>query len=488
MTQAMSNKELLAGCRNPLPKDDFKPDPWQKQVLKHKGNVTLRCGRQTGKTEIISRKVKQLAQDYNKISMNILIAAPSKAQSAHAFTMSCDLLQNEHWHYVDQATDAWEEENPDKKLSLIVKKQLERAYGIYQREPTKSEIILKGKDIGRKPLQRWTKGSKIMSMPVGKTGVYARCKTLDVLVGEEASYIPEPVWTALLPMLSVSEKTRGFGWQCLLATPFGKGGHFHESHFDEDFLKIHVSSEDCPRISKDFLRKERARLTKTEYAQEYLAEFVESVNQFFSTELIRKCMTFMSWDYDKDYNRSRNYYLGSDIARFGQDDNAFVTAEMNTDTKKTAKRLKIIDPHTTQRKSIPATARHHTALDEKYHYRKMFTDSAGVGGGCHDMLVEKHGKSKIVGLENATKSEMFDDRPGRIFKLDLYSNALKMMECGELDIINNMALLNSLKNIRFEYNQTNKTMQIYGKNSHLTEAFVRACWAVKCKGLRLFCE
>ena len=508
-TNPLTNTEILRGLRNPLPKDPFQPDTWQQTVLDHKGNITLRCGRQTGKTEIISRKVKSLAKENNAMAMNILIAAPSKTQSAHAYQMTLDLMKEEHWFYVDRATTAWEETYPDKKLSAIVKKWLERTYGIFYSEPTKSEIILKGKECGTKPLTRWEKGSSILSMPVGKTGVYIRCKTLDVLVGEEAAFIPEAVWVALLPMLAVSEKTRGFGWQILLSTPFGKGGHFFHSHFDKDFKQIHVSAEACPRISREFLKKERERLSSVEYAQEYLGNFTEAFDQFFSTELIKSCMTFMEWNYATDYKRDRSYYLGSDIARYGKDDNAFVTAEMHTgksDTSthdedvakvyaalgetyipktKNITRLKIIEPHTTKRKSIPDTARHHEILDQKFHYRKFFTDDAGVGGGCHDMMQELLGKSRVFGISNATKS-IDETRKGRILKEDLYSNALKMMESGEVEIINNMKLLSSLKNTRFQYTK-DKNIIIYGKESHLTEAFVRACWAVKEKGLRLFC-
>lgn len=479
--QTLTNAEILRGLHNPLPKDPFKPDPWQKEVLDHKGHITLRCGRQTGKTEIISRKVKALAQKYNDISLNTLIAAPSKTQSAHAYQMTLDLLKDEHWFYVDQATAAWEERYPEKKLSLIVKKWLERTYGIFHSEPTKSEIILKGKETGTKPLTRWDYGSRIMSMPVGKTGIYIRCKTLDVLVGEEAAFIPEAVWVALLPMLAVSEKTRGFGWQILLSTPFGKGGHFYQSHFDKDFKSIHVSAEACPRISREFLRKEKERLSSVEYSQEYLGNFTESFDQFFPTDLIKSRMTFMEWNYAKDYKRDNSYYLGSDIARYGKDDNAFVTGEMTPLSKK---HVRIIDAHTSNRVSIPTTARHHYFLDEKYHFRKFLTDDAGVGGGCFDLMEEQLGKHRIIGLSNAKKS-LEEHRPG-ILKIDLYSNALKMMEAGEVDIINNMALLRSLKSMKYQYTK-DKNIIIYGNESHLAEAFVRACWAVKERGLRLFC-
>ena len=479
MTQTFSNKEILDGMREPLEKTGFEPDKWQQAVLDHKGSVTLRCGRQVGKTEIISRKVKKLAQDYNKKSLNVLIAAPSKNQSAHAYQMTMDLFQKEHWQFVDRATEAWIEENPTRRLSLIVKKQLERTYGLFHSEPTKSELCLKGKET--KHLERWDKGSTILSMPVGKTGVYIRCKTLDILVGEEAAFIPEPVWTALLPMLSVSEKTRGFGWEILLSTPFGKGGHFFASHHSKEYRQFHISAENCPRISKEFLKKEKGRLSSTEYSQEYQANFIESFEQFFPTEVIKNCMNFMSWDYAKEFKPHLNYYLGSDIARYGKDENAFATGEMSEDKK----RLRIVSAHTTERKSIPNTARHHELLNHKFNYRKIFTDSAGVGGGCYDMLVESLGKYKMVGLENATKS-VDSDRKGKILKEDLYSNALKMMENGEIDIINNMDLMRSLKSMCFKYS-SDRHLLIYGPYSHLSEAFVRVCWAMKNKGLKLFC-
>ena len=60
-----------------------------------------------------------------------------------------------------------------------------------------------------------------------------------------------------------------------------------------------------------------------------------------------------------------------------------------------------------------------------------------------------------------------------------------MMERGEIDIIDNLKLLGSLKGMTFEYT-AGKNLRIYGKNSHLAEAFVRACWCVKEKGLDIY--
>jgi len=59
------------------------------------------------------------------------------------------------------------------------------------------------------------------------------------------------------------------------------------------------------------------------------------------------------------------------------------------------------------------------------------------------------------------------------------------MERDHIDIISDLDLLRSLKSMTFEYT-TNANLRIYGKYSHLSEAFVRACWCVKAKNLKLF--
>jgi len=83
--------------------------------------------------------------------------------------------------------------------------------GIYQEKPTLTRIML-------------SNGSRIYSLPAGRSGYFIRGFTLDWLIADEAAFIPETVWTAVTPMLAVSRKLRGFGFTILISTPFGKGG------------------------------------------------------------------------------------------------------------------------------------------------------------------------------------------------------------------------------------------------------------------------
>jgi len=411
-------------------------DNWQDAVLKHEGNITIRAGRQVGKSTVIGLKVAHFAK--NHPGTTSLVIAASQRQSSLLF----DKIKGEIEHLVEE-------------------KQVE-----YAEEPTLTRIILKN-------------GSRIYALPAGRTGYFIRGFTIDLLIADEAAYIPEEVWKAVIPMIAVSRKARGLGHIILLSTPFGKGGYYYESFHDLDFKQFHVSSEKCPRIPKDFLLKEKRRLTKAEYAQEYLGEFIDEFNQFFPTALIKKCMTFIDWHFEKDFNAQRTYYLGVDIARYGADENAFVISEM--DRKNNMRIVKVL---TTQRKALTDTVGRILELNNRFHFRKIFVDDAGVGGGVMDMLVEKLGRL-VIGLNNAKRSIDKEGRQKGILKEDMYSNALVLMESGKVQMLSDLSLLKSLKSIVFEYT-ADKNLRLYGHYSHICEAFVRACWCIRERGLKVF--
>jgi hypothetical protein len=414
-------------------------DKWQKDVLAHEGNITLRTGRQVGKSEVVAAKAFKFALE-NPGTITLIIAAAQR-QSSMIF---------------------------EKVRGNVEREIEEKGEDLYDEPPTLTKIIFKN-------------GSRIYSYPAGRTGYFIRGLTIDLLIADEAAYIPEIVWNAVLPMLAVSRKLRGMGNIILLSTPFGKGGYFYESFHDKDFRSFHVSSEDCKRISKAFLKKEKQRMTKAEYRQEYLGEFTDEFHQFFPTDLIKARMTFIEWSKQNDYNKGAGYYLGVDIARYGGDENAFVVCELEKS------RLKIVKCFVTNRISTTDTIGRIIKIDQVYKFRKIFLDDGGLGAGVTDLLQERLGKRKVMGLNNSVKRIQVqgEEKKRGIFKEDLYNNALMLMETQKVELISDLKLLKSLKSITFEYT-SEANIKIFGKYSHLAEAFVRACWCIKERGLRLF--
>ena len=320
----------------------------------------------------------------------------------------------------------------------------------------------------------------LQSLPAGKTGIYLRSFALDFFYEDESAYVPDMCHNAITPMLWVSKKKRGLGWKVLLSTPCGKGGHFYNSFDDDDFLTFHISSEDCSRIDKKDLSKWKKDKTAIEYAQDVQGEFIDEFQQYFPTTLLKECMTFMRWDFKKEYKKMLKYYIGVDYAGPGKDSNAFVTAEMQTNSN-----LKIILTEEDDEPNTVITNRKIQHKDKKYNFRKLFVDSGGFGCGPTDHLISLLGR-RVVGLNNSKKTiDKETERTSKILKEDLYSNAKALMEQGKIQIIDDPKLFRSLKSMTFEYTE-DKNIKIKGRNSHLAEAFVRVCWAVKEKGLNIF--
>lgn len=427
-------------------------DPWQESVLAYEGHQALRCGRQTGKSEIISEKAVKIATEKEKIS--ILVISSSQRQSSLLFEKIKGKIDILHKAKINEY---FKDKTPTHKEL----KEAEWKIGLFKEMPTQTRIMLNN-------------GSIIRCLPTGKTGVFIRGFSIDFLICDEAAFIPEPVWNAIMPMIAVSQKTRGYGWLILISTPWGKGGFFWECCNNPDFKQTHITSEECPRISKDFLKKERSRMSRQEYEQEYLAKFVDDFQQLFPTQLIKECMTFIE---EKKPEIGKNYYLGVDVARFGNDENAFIFGEIGKDNKMT-----IMKVETTERKSITETAGRILKYNREWKFRRILIDDAGVGGGLFDILSDNNEtKHKIRGIHNAKKSEN-----KKVMKEEIYSNALVLMEQKKIDIIDDLDLLRSLKSITFEYSAEGK-LHIGGNYTHLAEAFVRCCWAIRDKGLRLFC-
>ncbi len=415
-------------------------DKWQQQVLDHNGNSTLRCGRQVGKSECVAEKAKKFAIE-NKGTVTLIIAA-SQRQSSLLF---------------------------EKVRANFERLKEETGENVFLEKPTMTKIFLKN-------------GSKIYSLPAGRTGYFIRGFTIDLLIADEAAYIPETVWTAVTPMLAVSRKIRKMGHIILLSTPFGKGGYFYNSFTDKDFKHFHISSEKCIRMDKHFLRKEKKRMTNREYRQEYLGEFTDDMSQFFPTALILECATLQEAPAQEKVRR----YLGVDFAAYGGDENAFVICELS------GKKLKITKCWTTERVSATDTIARIIQANSKYNFNKIFVDDAGLGSPITDILQDRLGR-KVMGLNNARKriEVQGEEKNVGIFKEDLYSNTLTLMEAGQIEIIRDLDLIRSLKSITFSYGDNavsgvTKKISIFGNYAHLTEALVRACWCTKERGLSLY--
>jgi len=131
--------------------------------------------------------------------------------------------------------------------------------------------------------------------------------------------------------------------------------------------------------------------------------------------------------------------------------------------------------------------------DSSKNYNRIFIDSGGLGGSILDVLKETISKRRVIGLDNSQRrfQEEGEEKKVGILKEDLYMNVKILMEQGKLKFVDNAMLIRGLKDVTFEYSKDTGRVRIkaFGRGNHMVEAFVRACWCVKNKGLSIdaFC-
>lgn len=411
----------------PIEIDHQELDDWQNEVVDYEGDIAICSGRQVGKSACMSLKCALTALRYMR--MKILISSGSERQAAYIY----------------------------EKIKQVLK---QAPMDVFADNPTMRFTKLKN-------------GTEIYCLPTGQTGDLIRGLTLDVWIPDEAAYINDAVWATVSPMLWIARQN-GRGWIWALSTPAGKRGKFYECFSDPRFKIWRISAINCKRIPHDELERWKRQYSRVQYAQEVLGEFVDEISRFFSDDLIRKCMKHGVGPF-----AISSKYLGVDVARYGGDENAFVTVCEND------KKYRVIASETTERVGIHETFSKIIELDKNYHFNRILIDDAGVGGGLTDFLMEKL-QNRVIGINNAQRSISHDKKKKRrILKEDIYSNAIILMEQSLVEIEYNDDLFLSLSSVLYEYTDKG-TVKIYGRYSHLAEAFVRALWGAKRKSLNLW--
>ena len=113
-------------------------------------------------------------------------------------------------------------------------------------------------------------GSRILGLAAKDYSV--RSYTADLVLLDEAAIVPDDVWDAIEPTLATTD-----GDLIIASTPRGKRGLFWETWTNggSEWLKVHSTVHECPRISKKFIESQR-RKGEAFFKQEYECQFVES--------------------------------------------------------------------------------------------------------------------------------------------------------------------------------------------------------------------
>jgi hypothetical protein len=202
------------------------PDPWQLDVLKTEHpRLLLNCARQTGKTTVVA--FLGLMEAMLNYRTNVFVVSRSMRQSREMYNRMLQYFKR------------------------MKTPQLERM----------TAEVLELKNM-----------SKIVCVPCREDTIRG-FSAIDLLVIDEAARVPDELYRAVRPMLAVSK-----GRLIALSTPYGKRGWFWNAWAREgdDWQRIQIRADQCPRIDADFLEQERRALGESWFRQEYCCSF-ESV-------------------------------------------------------------------------------------------------------------------------------------------------------------------------------------------------------------------
>jgi hypothetical protein len=119
-------------------------------------------------------------------------------------------------------------------------------------------------------------GSRIVCLPA-KEGTVRGFSGARLIIMDEASRVPDPLYHAVRPMLAVSG-----GRLTVLSTPWGKRGFFHQEWTEgQGWHKVQITAEQCPRISPAFLEEERRTLPAWVFDSEYYGIFGDVLDSVF---------------------------------------------------------------------------------------------------------------------------------------------------------------------------------------------------------------
>jgi len=218
------------------------PDAWQADLLQSDAKqMILLCSRQSGKSTVSS--ILALHQAIYTANSLILLLSPSLRQSQELFRK----LQNFYNEIESESTPRATEESAQRL--------------------------------------EFSNGSRIVALP-GTEQTIRGFSGVSLLIIDEASRVEDALYQSVRPMLAVSG-----GRIILLSTPFGKRGFFHSEWTDgEDWRRVKITAEQCPRIDKEWLERERQNIGDWWFLQEYFCEFVETDDQVFSYDDIQAAL------------------------------------------------------------------------------------------------------------------------------------------------------------------------------------------------------
>jgi len=400
----------------------IKAFPYQEEFLRDSArDIAAACGRQVGKTTLAA--IKGLHFAFFNAGVTVLIVSATLRQSMILFA---------------------------KVRSMIESSPLLR---------------LKLKSSSRTTIE-FDHGSRIVALPCGPTGYSLRGHTADMVIIDEANFVPEGVVDGVIrPMLITRPNSR----LVMLSTPWTLNHPFYRAISQKE-LGFHVYSWPTrlnPLVLPEKLEAERSRVDELTFLREFEAQFVEETNSYFPRNLILQCV-----DGEHELLKDQEVLHGKfdGIFHLGIDFGKRVDYTVIAVLQRLENRCLQLDylkqlPLRTTYASVTGWARH---LKEAFEFSSVTFDQTGVGEAPAEDLKAFFRKAEGVILTSKTK-------------LDILSNLLLIMEHGRLILPLDRTLIAQINGEQYEMAKNGELLFSHPPRSHDDQlwALSLAAWGAR---------
>lgn len=352
--------------------------------------------------------------------------------------------------------------NPNQKQLIIspAERQSRLLFGTIQNFVAQSDDLFNSVD-KRSNMEslKFTNGSEIIPLP--STTFIRGFQNVDFIVCDEAAFFmnPEQTFASIEPMLSIrNQRTNKYGSLILISSPNGTRGKFWEAFNSPLYVRKQISSSENEYASKEWLEEQKQLMSSNIYQQEILAQFVDTIDNFFSAELIEKCSK--SYDLHNFPEENKKYRFGIDIGRV-KDSSVICIISIDKDNIKRAEQIIELE-----NKPFSVQIEHIKMLYERFKPVKIVIEKAGLSVP----VVEKLKELRLPILEFVPTIDN---------KAEAYNNLLREMEQGLVEVpLKHQRLQYQLRTFRYEITSQGK-MKLHHASEAEGDDFVDAlCFAV----------
>jgi phage FluMu gp28-like protein len=334
---------------------DFNPYGYQEEFLRDRSRrIVACCGRQVGKTTLTAIKALHFALSHDR-TVTLIVSAGLR-QSINLFDKIADLI--------------------DTALS--------------------AQAMLRYKT--RRKIE-FVNGSRIIALPCGRDGSTLRGFTADMVILDEANFIPPMVINSVIRPTTI---TRPEARTIMLSTPWTKDHPFYEAltKEEQEFKTYTWPSSMNPSISNESLELERKTIGEFNFDREYNAQFLDDQASFFPSNLVLACTD--DYELNPDLAAGTKYkgdfHIGIDFGK-KSDHTVIAIIQRMTEEELRLVYLKEFELGTPYMTVIGIVK----MLDKAYEFTFGYLDQTGVGESPCELIRED--VARIAGMKLTLQSK-----------------------------------------------------------------------------------